>query len=71
MASTCAYCRSANVGMGFNTYQCFDCGGHTKMDGSPTVPTSALDVNATYDGPGKELIDNPDSPPYKAKDFVQ
>lgn len=70
MAIKCGHCRGTDVGMAFNTYQCFECGGYTHMDGTPTVPTSALEVGSTYDGPGKELIDDPDNPPFRAVDKV-
>ena len=71
MADICAHCKSADVGHAFDTYQCFSCGGYTKLDGTPTVPTSAVEVEgATYDGPGKELIADPDRPPFQAKGAV-
>ena len=69
MAIKCGHCRGVDVGMAFNTYQCFECGGYTHMDGTPTVPTSALEVGATYDGPGKELIER-EGPPTRAVDKV-
>jgi len=72
MASICSHCKSADVGMAFDSYQCFSCGGYTNMDGTPTVPTSALEVEgATYDGPGAELIADPDNPPHQAKNPVR
>lgn len=71
MAVTCPYCRSADIGAGFDGYQCFSCGGHMKMDGSPTVPSSAINSEgATYDGPGKELLEG-DNPPTQAKGGVR
>lgn len=72
MAVTCAHCRSADVGAAFDTFQCFSCGGYTNFDGTPTVPTSALEVEgATYEGPGAELIADPTNPPFQAKDPVR
>ena len=72
MAFKCAHCRSADVGACFNTFQCFSCGGETNMDGTKTVPTSALETEtSTYDGPGAELIDDPDNLPFRAKDPVR
>lgn len=72
MAVTCPWCRSADIGAGFDGFQCFSCGGHMKMDGSPTVPTSALTVDGTYGGPGAELVDDPNvSPPERAQDPVR
>ena len=68
MAITCPFCKSADIGAGFDLYQCFSCGGHMHMDGSPAVPTSALASDGTYDGPGKELIDDPANPPFKARE---
>jgi tRNA(Ile2) C34 agmatinyltransferase TiaS len=69
VAVSCPYCRSFDIGAGFDGYQCFACGGHMKMDGSKTVPTSALDPpGATYDGPGKEMIEDPENPPFPAKE---
>lgn len=72
MALHCPWCKSFDLGAGFDGYQCFSCGGHLKMDGSPTVPTSALEVEgATYSGPGAELIADPDSPPFQARNAVR
>ena len=72
MAIHCPFCKSFDLGAGFDGYQCFSCGGFCKMDGSPTVPTSALEVEgATYSGPGHELIEDPDNPPFQAKDPVR
>lgn len=69
MAISCPHCRSFDIGAGFDGYQCFACGGHMKMDGSATVPTSGLEVGGTYDGPGAEMIDDPDNPPYRATNW--
>lgn len=70
MADICPFCKSGDVGHGFDLIQCFSCGGHFNMDGTPTVPTSALDPpGATYDGPGKELIADPDNPPFQAQEM--
>ena len=70
MADICAHCKSADVGHAFDTFQCFACGGYTNMDGTPTVPTSAIEVEgATYDGPGADLLATPD-PPLQAKNGV-
>lgn len=56
----------------FDSYQCLECGGYTKMDGSPTVPTSALETEgSTYHGPGDHLINDPENAPFKAKDPVK
>ncbi len=42
------------------------------MDGTPTVPTSALEAEgAAYDGPGKELVADPDSPPHQARNPIR
>jgi hypothetical protein len=72
VAIKCAHCRGTDIIYGFDTYQCLGCGGHSRMsDGSPTVPTSALASDGTYDGPGADLIDNPDVRPFKAKDEVK
>lgn len=72
MAVSCPWCRSFDLGAGFDGYQCFSCGGHLKMDGSPTVPSSAVETaSSTYDGVGKELIDDPDNPPFRAKDPIR
>ena len=72
MADTCAHCRSADVGHAFDSFQCFACGGYTNRDGTPTVPTSAVETeDATYDGPGAELIADPYNPPFKAKSPVR
>lgn len=68
MAVHCPYCKSFDLGAGFDGYQCFSCGGHLKMDGSPTVPTSGLEVGGTYEGPGSELIEGPDLP-HAARDW--
>ena len=58
--------------MAFDSYQCFSCGGYTNMDGTPTVPTSALETEqSVYAGPGADLIDDPENPPFKAKDPVK
>ena len=71
MADICAHCKSADVGPAFNTFQCFSCGGYTNMDGTKTVPTSAVETSgSTYDGPGRELIEDPEQPPFRAKDAV-
>ena len=71
MALKCPWCRSTDLGAGFDGYQCFSCGGFCHMDGSPTVPTSALETEQAVllDGiPGQALIDDPDNPPHRAKD---
>lgn len=47
---------------GFDRNHCLACGGVTKADGTPTVPTCALEVGAVYDGVGCELIAGPDLP---------
>lgn len=71
MAVKCGHCRGTDIVYAFNTYQCGDCGGYSNFDGTPTVPTSAVEFEtSTYDGPGKELIENPDNPPFRAKDAV-
>lgn len=71
MAIHCPFCKSFDIGAGFDGFQCFSCGGHMTMDGSPTVPTSAVETeHSTYEGPGAELIETPD-PPLKAKDPVR
>ena len=68
MAVKCGHCRGTDIVYAFDTYQCLECGGYSNMDGTPTVPTSALEVEgATYDGPGKELVADPDNPPFQAK----
>lgn len=42
------------------------------MDGTPTVPTSAIDSEgATYEGPGAELVADPDKPPFQARNAVR
>jgi hypothetical protein len=74
MAVKCGHCRGTDIVYAFDTYQCLSCGGHSKHDaaGSPTVPTSAIETEqSTYDGPGKELIDSPENPPFRAKDPVR
>jgi hypothetical protein len=72
MAVHCPFCKSFDLGGGFDGYQCFSCGGHMKMDGSPTVPTSALETEqSVYSGPGEELIADPTQPPFRAKDPVR
>lgn len=72
MAVKCGHCRGIDVVYAFDTYQCLECGGHSYFDGRPTVPTSSLEVEgATFDGPGHELIDDPDNPPFQAKDPVR
>jgi hypothetical protein len=69
MAVKCGHCRGVDVVYAFDTYQCLECGGHSYLDGSPTVPTSALETeSSTYDGPGAEMIADPNNPPFKAKD---
>lgn len=68
MAIKCGHCRGVDIGFAFDSYQCFECGGYSNLDGTPTVPTSAIEEEgATYDGPGKELIADPNNPPFKAK----
>lgn len=63
MAVKCGHCRGTDIAYAFDTYQCFACGGYSNMDGTPTVPTSAVEVEgATYDGPGKELLEGPEPP---------
>lgn len=69
MAVSCPHCKSFDLGAGFDTYQCFSCGGFLDMDGTPTVPTSGLEVGGTYDGPGSEAIDDPKRAPYRAQDY--
>ena len=69
MAVKCAHCNGTDVIYGFDTYQCCECSGHTKMDGTATVPTSALEVNGSFDGPGKELIEAPGIKPNRARDW--
>ena len=70
--AVCPYCKSADTGAGFDTIQCFSCAGTFYPDGTPTVPTSAVEEeSSTYDGPGADLIDNPDSPPFRAKDYIR
>lgn len=72
MAVKCGHCRGTDVVYGFDSYQCLGCGGYSNLDGTPTVPTSALEVEgATYDGPGKELIADPTTPPFQAKGPVR
>ena len=72
MAVKCPFCRGVDVGYGFDLIQCFECGGHFNMDGTPTVPTSAIEnEGATYEGPGKELLADPDNPPFQAKNAVR
>ena len=72
MAQSCWNCASFDLGAGFDLLQCFSCGAHMNMDGSPAVPTSALDPpGATYSGPGHELIADPDNPPFPAKEAVR
>lgn len=72
MAVHCPFCKSFDLGAQFDTYQCFSCGGHCNLDGTPTVPTSALETeSSTYEGPGDELIADPDNPPFRAKDPVK
>lgn len=71
MAISCPHCRSFDIGAGFDGYQCFDCAGFMNMDGSPTVPTSGLEVGGTYDGPGAHLIADPKNPPYPATDYMK
>ena len=69
MAVKCPHCKSFDLGAGFDGFQCFSCGGFLNMDGTPTVPTSALETeSSSYDGVGHELIDDPDNPPFRAKD---
>lgn len=64
----CAHCRKVGyMQSGFDRAQCLACSGYTKTDGTPTVPTCALEVGATYDGVGKELIADPTSAPWPAK----
>lgn len=64
MIGACAHCRAAANYLvhGFDRAMCLVCGGHTLYDGRPTVPTSALSPGATYDGPGKDLIPDPNRP---------
>ena len=69
MAVKCGHCRGVDVVYGFDTYQCLECGGHSKLDGSPTVPTSALASDGVYHGPGAELVDDPDNPPFRATEY--
>jgi hypothetical protein len=72
MAVKCGHCRGTDVVYGFDTYQCLECGGYSNLDGSPTVPTSAIETeSSTYDGPGRELISDPDKLPFKAKDYIR
>jgi hypothetical protein len=72
MAISCRNCRSFDLGAQFDGFQCFSCGAHLKMDGSVTVPTSAIETaGSTYDGPGRELLDDPDKPPFRAQDPVR
>lgn len=73
MAIKCGHCRGVDIVYGFDTYQCLECGGHSKMsDGSATVPTSAIDPpGATYSGPGAHLIADPDNPPFPAKEAIR
>lgn len=72
MAVKCGHCRGTDVVYGFDDYQCLECGGRTKLDGTPTVPTSALETEtATYEGPGADLIEDPEKPPFRAKDPVR
>ena len=72
MAVKCSHCRGTDVVYGFDSYQCLECGGYSKLDGTPTVPTSALEVEgATYEGPGKELVNDPDNPPFQARNPVR
>lgn len=70
MARSCWNCASFDLGVGFDQVQCFACGAHMHMDGSPAVPTSALAPDGLYEGPGKELVEAP-GPPHKAKDMVK
>jgi hypothetical protein len=62
-----------DVAYGFDSIQCLECGGHFKLDGTPTVPTSALEVGGTYNGPGADLIEAPAEPagdqPARARDW--
>lgn len=67
MAYICAHCKSAEVGHGFNLFQCYTCGGFTTYTGQPSVPTSALEVGGTFEGPGAELIADPDTAPFPAR----
>lgn len=63
MAVKCSHCRGTDIGYGFDTYQCFSCGGYTNWDGTPTVPTCAVEVEgAVYEGPGKHLLEGSDPP---------
>ena len=70
MADHCGHCRGTDVVYAFNTFQCMNCGGHSHMDGTPTVPTSALEIGATFEGPGAELVADKKNPPFKAIDKV-
>ena len=70
MAVKCGHCRGTDIVYAFDTYQCLECGGYSKMDGTPTVPTSAVESEgATYDGPGAHLLAGED-PPLQAKNGV-
>ena len=71
MAVTCPYCRGTDVVYGFDLIQCLECAGHFKFDGTPSVPTSALASDGTYDGPGKEMVDDPSDLPFKATEARQ
>lgn len=72
MAVHCAHCNGMDVMMAFDSYQCAECGGYTHMDGRKAVPTSALETEqSTYDGPGHELVEDPENPPFRAKDPVR
>lgn len=64
MIPPCAHCGAAPnyLQAGFDRYQCMACGGFTTMTGQPTVPTSALAHDSNYDGPGAELIPDPNHP---------
>lgn len=70
MAVKCGHCRGTDIVYAFSTYQCMACGGYSHMDGTPTVPTSGLEVGGTYSGPGAEMIEDPSIPPHRAVDKV-
>jgi hypothetical protein len=64
----CAHCGSTETSQLFDTYQCQNCGMHTAVDGSRTLPGSLLvppnreDNLAQYGAvnPPDELVNGPD-----------
>lgn len=72
MLNKCGHCRQVGYLLHqFDRASCGICGGVTRADGLPSVPTSALEIGGNWDGPGKELVASPDTAPWPARPWEE